>query len=613
MSARDLWQAIGIVAILAAATAACRDQGRASAAHGTTSGALDNARVPPAPPHAIDDGQWLMAAKNHANTRYSALAQIRTDNVDSLQLAWTFATGTERGLEAAPLVVGDTMYVITPFPNRLYALDVRTGARRWTYEPLPDPAAQGVACCDVVNRGGAYWNGRIYYATLDNHAIAVDAITGKEVWKTRLGDINRGETMTMAPVVVKGKVLYGNSGGELGVRGWITALDAATGQIAWRAYSTGPDQDVLIGPEFKPFYDSDNGKDLGVTTWPPERWRQGGGTVWGWISYDPELDLIYYGTGNPGVWNPAMRPGDNKWASSIFARDPDDGSAKCAYQWSPHDVWDHDGINESIVVDLDGPKGTRQVLLHAERNGYVYVLDRATGEVLSADPFVHITTSRGVDLATGRLIPEPSKHPKLGRTVRNACPAAPGAKEWSPAAWSPETGLLYIPHLNLCMDLEPMEVSYIEGTPFVGADTRMYAGPGGNRGGFIAWDPIARKPAWSVKEEFPVISGALVTAGGLVFYGTMEGDFKALDARTGVERWRYHVPSGIVGQPITFRGPDGKQYVAIASGVGGWAGAVVSARLDARDPNAALGFANAMRDLPQHTERGGTIYVFGLP
>lgn len=595
------------------ATAACssHDADRANTAQGGSTGELDHGTAIAAT--GVDDGQWTTAAKDPQNTRFTTLDQLTPDNVGGLELVWSYDTGTARGLEAAPLVVGDTLYVIQPFPNRLVALDVITGKQRWTYEPGPDPAAQGVACCDVVSRGGTYANGKIYYATLDTHAVAVDAKTGHEVWKVRLGDINQGETITMAPVVVDGKVLVGNSGGEMGVRGWMTALDEATGAIAWRAYSTGPDREVLIGPEFHPYYEADRGTDLGVKTWPPEKWRQGGGTVWGWVSYDPALDLIFYGTSNPGPWNAEMRPGDNKWTAGIFARRPSDGHAVWFYQWSPHDLWDHDGINESIVVDLEVDGARRQVLLHPERNGYVYVLDRVTGQVLSADPFVHITTSRGVDLVTGRLITESAKHPQLGRTTRDICPASPGAKDWSPSAWSPQTGLLYLPHNNLCEDLEPMEVSYIEGTPYVGAEVRMYAGPGGHRGAFTAWDPIKRAAAWTIPERFPVWSGALATGGGLVFYGTMDGAFKALDARTGEEKWRFQARSGIIGQPVSYLGPDGKQYVAVLSGVGGWAGAIVSLGLDARDQSAALGFANAMRDLPQHTTRGGTLYVFRLP
>src|SRR5688500_1956426 len=321
---------------------------------------------------APDDGQWTMPAKNYQSTRFSGLTEIDTASVRRLELAWTFSTGTSRGFEAGPLVVGTTMYIVTPYPNYLYALDLTPpgGALKWKYDPKADRASQGVACCDVVNRGAAYADGKVFFNTLDGHAIAVDAQTGGEVWKTKLGDIIRGETITMAPLVVKGKVLVGNSGGEMGVRGWLTALDANTGAIAWRAYSTGPDAEVLIGSNFRPFYESYRGKDLGMSTWPPEQWKVGGGTVWGWISYDPELDLIYYGTGNPGVWNPAQRPGDNLWASSIFARDPDTGEARWAYQWTPHDEHDFDGINEQILVDLPIGGGPRKVLERPARNGF---------------------------------------------------------------------------------------------------------------------------------------------------------------------------------------------------------------------------------------------------
>jgi PQQ-dependent dehydrogenase (methanol/ethanol family) len=564
---------------------------------------------------ADDDGQWLRPARDHASTRYSALAQIRADNVGNLKLAWTFATGVRRGQEAAPLVVGPTLYVVTPYPNLLYALDLtRPGAPvKWRYDPKPAPAAQGVACCDVVNRGAAYAGGKIFYNTLDVHTVAVDAETGREVWKTKLGEISRGETMTMAPLVVKDKVLVGNSGGEFGVRGWLTALDAASGRIAWRAFSTGPDADVLIGPRFRPFYAQDRGRDLGVTTWPSGAWKTGGGTVWGWISYDPETNLIYYGTGNPGPWNPEQRPGDNKWTSGIFARDADTGEAVWAYQWSPHDVHDYDGVNEQILLDLTIGGRPRKVLVRPERNGYVYVLDRATGEVLSATPFVHVTSSTGVDLTTGRPQGVEAKTPRLGRVVRDICPAPPGAKDWQPSAYSPRTGWLYIPHNNLCYEAEGLEANYIAGTPFVGMNVKMHAGPGGHRGEFTAWDPVAARRVWSLKETFPVWSGAVVTAGDVVFYGTMDGWFKAVHARRGDVLWRYKLDSGIVGQPITYRGPDGRQYVAVLSGVGGWAGAIVSNDLDPRDASAALGFVNAMKDLPKHTGKGGTLYVFALP
>jgi PQQ-dependent dehydrogenase (methanol/ethanol family) len=399
----------------------------------------------------------------------------------------------------------------------------------------------------------------------------------------------------------------------MGVRGWVTALATDNGQVAWKAYSTGPDADVLIGPNFKPFYPQDQGKDLGVSTWPPDAWQIGGGTVWGWISYDPELNLIYYGTGNPGPWNADQRPGDNKWTSGIFARNPDNGEARWFYQWSPHDIHDYDGINENLLLDMPVNGQMRKVLVRPERNGYLYVLDRTTGEVLSATPYVHITSTTGVDLESGRLIYAEDKKPEIGKVVRDICPAAPGAKDWQPSAFSPQTGLLYMPHNNLCMDWEEVEVSYIAGTPFVGTNVKMYAGPGGHRGEFTAWDPVAAKKVWGIKETFPVWSGTLATAGGVVFYGTMEGWFKAVHARTGEELWRFKAGSGIIGQPITYRGPDGKQYVAVLAGVGGWAGAIVAAGLDPRDATAALGFVNAMADLPAHTTKGGMLYVFALP
>lgn len=605
----------GVVAILSLVAGCSRPSDRGhDAGSGPTTTVLRTHVADDTTTAGTDDGQWTIPARNFASTRYSGLSEITRENVGRLQLAWSFSTGVTRGHEAGPLVVGHTMYVVTPYPNLLYALDLtQPGAPpKWTYKPAPMLAAQGVACCDVVNRGAAYAGGKVFYNTLDAHTVAIDAATGKQVWKTRVGDINTGETVTMAPLVVKGKVLVGNSGGEMGVRGWLTALDANTGRIAWRAYHTGPDKDVLIGPRFKPFYTQDRGIDLGTSTWPGDAWKIGGGSTWGWISYDPELDLIYYGTGNPGPWNPEVRPGDNKWTAGMFARDPDTGEAVWAYQWSPHDLYDHDGINELVLLDLPVNGAIRKVLVGPERNGYIYVLDRITGEVLSADRFGFITTSKGVNLKTGRLIEVPEKAPRTGKVVREICPAAPGTKDWQPSSYSPRTGLLYIPHQNLCQDIEATEANYIAGTPYVGALVKMYAGPGGHRGVVTAWDPVARKAVWTVKETFPVWSGTVVTAGDVVFYGTMDNWFKALDARNGEELWRFKVGSGIIGQPIVYRGPDGKEYVAVVAGVGGWAGAVVAGGLDIRDSSAALGFVNAMKDLPDVTTKGGMLYVFAL-
>jgi PQQ-dependent dehydrogenase (methanol/ethanol family) len=556
-----------------------------------------------------------MPTKNFAGTRYSELGEINTENVKNLQVAFTFSLGVNRGQESSPLVVGSTMYVVSPYPNILYALDLaQPGAPlKWQYNPKPSSSAQGVACCDVVNRGPTYADGRIFFTTLDAHVVAVNAKTGEEIWKVKLGEINKGETMTMAPAVVKDKVIVGISGGEYGVRGWIEALDAATGKSVWKAYSTGPDQDVKIGPAFKPFYERDKGQDLGVSTWPPNAWQQGGGTVWGFVTYDPDQNLIFYGTANPGPWNPNQRPGDNKWTAGVFARNADTGEARWFYQWNPHDLHDWDGINENILVDLNWKGQQRKVLVHPDRNGLVYVVDRATGEVLSAN-FYHVVNSHeGVDLTTGRIKVKSDKYPIQNQVIRNSCPTAPGAKDWSPSSFSHKTGLLYIPHNNLCMDWESVEANYIEGTPYVGAEVRMIPGPGGHMGELSAWDIVAGKEVWTINERFPVWGGTVVTAGDLVFYGNMEGWFKAVHARTGEVLWQFKTSSGIIGQPTTFRGPDGKQYVAILSGVGGWAGAVVSGDLDVRDGTAALGFVNAMRDLKNVTTKGGTLYVFKLP
>jgi lanthanide-dependent methanol dehydrogenase len=562
-----------------------------------------------------DDGQWIRPSKDFHATRFSGLTEITNKNVQNLRAVVTFSTAVNRGHEAAPIVANNTMYVVTPFPNYVYALDLTKQGfpTKWTYKSHPVNAAQGVACCDVVNRGLVFDDGRLFFNTLDARTIALDAATGKELWVTPLGNINVGESITMAPLVVKGKVIVGVSGSEFGIRGWIKALDAGSGKVVWTAYHTGPDKDVLIGPNFKPFYAMDRGKDLGVSSWPADQWKIGGGGVWGWVSYDPELDLIYYGTANPGPWNPEVRPGDNKWTTTLFARRPDNGEAVWAYQLTPHDLHDYDGVNENILVDRQWKGQQRKLLLRPDRNGYFYVMDRATGEVLSAEPYGFVNTSTGVDLTTGRLQYNAEKETKTGQVVRYMCPAAPGMKDWQPSAYSPRTGLVYIPHQNLCMDEEGLEANYIAGTPYVGTNVKMYAGPGGHRGSFDAWDPIAAHKVWGIDEDFPVWSGALVTAGDVAFYGTMDGWFKAVDARSGKELWKFKTGSGIIGQPVTYKGFDGKQYVAVLAGVGGWAGAIVVGGLDARDSSAALGFVNAMRDLPEKTTKGGVLYVFALP
>ena len=612
MRYKELFVRAAAGACLAAMSVGCRTE--PSRSPGSVDVARDTTRPPGNDSLPNDDGQWVRPAKDFASTRFSSLTEINTTNARNLRVVSTFSTGFVRGHEAAPIVANGTMYIVSPYPNTVYALDLAKPGLpvKWQFNPKPEAASQGVACCDVVNRGVVFDDGKIFFNTLDGHTIALDAASGKPVWDTKVADIQIGETITMAPLVVKGRVLVGNSGGEMGVRGWLKGLDEATGKVVWTAFGTGPDKDILIGPSFKPFYAKDQGKDLGTSTWPPDMWKIGGGTMWGWISYDPALDLIFYGTANPGPWNADVRPGDNKWTTTLFARRPEPGEAIWGYQITPHDLHDYDGINEQILIDLPINGTTRKVLVRPERNGYVYVMDRTTGEVLSANAYGFVNSSAGVDLKTGQLTVNQDKAPKVGQVVREICPAAPGMKDWQPSAYSPKTGLLYIPHQNLCMDEEGLAANYIAGTPYVGMNVKMYAGPGGNRGVFQAWNPITGKEVWSIKEDLPVWSGTVVTAGNVAFYGTMDGWFKAIDATNGNVLWQFKTGSGIIGQPVSYRGPDGHQYVAILSGIGGWPGALVSAGLDVRDSSAALGFVNAMKDLPSKTTRGGMLYVLGL-
>jgi PQQ-dependent dehydrogenase (methanol/ethanol family) len=570
------------------------------------------------PPDAAansEDGDWTMPGRDYSATRYSPLHEINPHNVKNLQVAFTFSVGTSRGQESAPIVVGHTLYIVSSFPNVLYALDLeKPGAPvRWRFEPKPEASSQGEACCEGVNRGPTVSDGRVFFTTTDDQAVAVDAQSGQKLWQVRLGDYTKGETLTMAPLVVKGSVLIGNSGGEFGARGWLTALDATTGTQRWRAYSTGPDQEVLIGPDYQPFYTMDRGKDLGVSSWPADAWRQGGGSAWGWLSYDPELDLVFYGTGNPSPWNDSVRLGDNKFTAGIFARDPRDGRARWFYQLDPHDLFDHDAVNELVLIDLQVDGHERKVLVRPDRNGLMYVIDRKTGEVLSADAFALVNSNHGVDLKTGRLQYAEDKKPANGKVVRNICPAAPGAKDWNPSAYSKATGLLYVPHNNMCMDWESTATSYIAGTPYVGASVKYFPASGGMGGELLAWDVQHRRKAWAVPEAWPVFSGAAANAAGLVFYGTLDGWFKALDASSGALLWQFKTGSGIVGQPTIFRGPDGHDYVAILSGIGGWPGSVISNNLDTRDATAGNGWGEMLKALKAQVNKGGMLYVFALP
>jgi PQQ-dependent dehydrogenase (methanol/ethanol family) len=564
-----------------------------------------------------DPKQWVMPTGDYGNRRYSELDQINSDNVKSLAPVWSFSTGVLRGHEGGPLIIGDVMYISTPFPNIVYALDLNhDGKIIWKYEPKQDPSVIPVMCCDTITRGVAYGDGKIFLLQADTTLVALDAKTGAPVWSTKNGDPAKGETATSAPQVVKDKVLVGIAGGEFGVRGHLSAYDIKTGKRVWRGYSMGPDSDTLMDPEKTTHLGKPVGANSGITTWQGDQWKIGGGTTWGWYSYDPELNLVYYGSGNPSTWNPKQRPGDNRWSMTIWARDADTGMAKWVYQMTPHDEWDYDGINEMILVNQEA----RKVLVHFDRNGFGYTLDRVTGELLVAekyDPVVNWATKVDMDKSSptyGRpLVDKKYSTEANGEDVNSQgiCPAALGSKDEQPAAYSPLTGLFYIPGNHVCMDYEPFHVSYTAGQPYVGATLSMYPPKGEtNMGVFTAWNAKTGKIVWSNKEQFSVWSGAVATAGNVVFYGTLEGYLKAVDATTGQELYKFKTPSGIIGNVSTYE-HKGKQYVAVLSGVGGWAGIGLAAGLT--NPTEGLGAVGGYSALSNYTALGGQLTVFALP
>ena len=547
--------------------------------------------------------EWPTPAGTPEGTRFSSLADITSANVNTLVEEFAFPTGTKASHQGQPLVVGTTMYIVTPYPNKLIALDLtRAGAVKWTFNPGPSEYARGVACCDVVNRGAAYANGKIIYNVLDDQTVAVDAVSGKLAWRTRLGNVKSGETLTGAPIVVKDKVIVGNAGGELGIRGWVQALNVDTGKVVWKAFNTGPDADVKIGANFHPFYAKDQGRNLGSTSWPGTLWQQGGSTAWAWFTYDPGLNLVYYGTSNPGVWNPDMRPGDNKWGATIFARNPDTGEAVWAYQLTPHDGWDFDAMNESIVTDVTIGGATRKALVHFDKNGFAYTLDRATGEVLKADKFVNVTWADHVDLKTGIQAVNPGMDTHEGVIVKNICPTPLGAKEFVPAAYSPKTKLFYVPTINFCNNYEALRAVYIAGTPFTGVSLSFAPDPGKTPGEMIAWDVTTGSKKWSIQEPLPLYSGVLATAGDVVFYGTLNKQFKAVNATTGKVLFQKTLECGIVGNPISYTAPDGKQRVAIYTGIGWLAGGFAGGKCPGEG-----------EEQPTTSATSGMVHVFKLP
>ena len=559
-------------------------------------------------------GQWSMPSGDYAATRYSSLAQINAQNARTLHPVWTFSTGVLGGHEGQPLVVDNTMYVVTPWPNVLYAFDLtREGyPLRWKYRPEVSANAIGVSCCDTVNRGAFYADGKIVYNLLDGHTVAVDARSGRELWKTQIADVGNGETTTMAPLVVKDRVVVGASGGEFGIYGWVKGLDLNSGRIVWTARNMGPDADMSARPDtFKPPYDK--GTDLGTHSWANDSWRTGGAPVWGWMSYDPDLDLIYYGTGNAAPYDPEQRLGDNKWSASVLARRPGDGTLVWAYQFTPHDNWDYDATGAMILADLTVAGRPVKALVHFDKNGFAYTLDRASGRLLVAAAFAPLNWARSVDLTSGRPVLEPSKQTGVSRgNVKGICPSLEGGvSPSSPAAYSPRTHLFYSSTNNLCMDYAAAPAAHLKGTPFMGVTSPYTAGPGGYLGSFMAWDAVSGKKVWENQEPFPNWSGALVTGGDVAFYGTLDGWFKSVDARTGKVLSKFKVGSGVVGNPITYRGADGRQYVAVYAGFGGdWA--LLSGDTRSNDPDDVRQRADFLKDIARHTSQGGIIWIFGL-
>jgi lanthanide-dependent methanol dehydrogenase len=571
--------------------------------------------------------QWAMQTGTYSNQRYSKLDQITTKNVGSMKVAWSFSTGVLRGHEGSPLVIGSTLYLHTPFPNIVYALDLDDENRiLWKYEPKQNASVIPVMCCDTVNRGLAYAEGKIFLYQADTTLVALDAKTGTEVWKSVNGDPKIGETGTAAPMVVKDKVLVGISGAEFGIRGSITAYDMNTGARAWRGYSVGPDNEMLFDPQKTMSLGKPVGKDSSLNTWTGDQWKIGGGSVWGWFSYDPDLNLVYYGTANPSTWNPAQRAGpdgkpiDQKWTMSIIARNPDTGMAAWAYQMTPFDEWDYDGINEMILAEQKVNGKDHKTLVHFDRNGFGYTMDRATGELLVAKPYdPDLNWSSGVEMDKskpnyGRPTVVAAKSTFLNGpdvNTTDVCPAALGFKDMQPAAFSPLTGLYYVPINNVCMDYEPFKVSYTAGQPYVGATLSMYPPKGStNTGHVIAWDATKGEIAFSYDERFSVWSGVLTTAGGIFCYGTLDGYLKCRDQKGGKELFKHRTPSGIIGNVFSYSHKD-KQYIGVFSGVGGWAGIGLAAGLT--NPTDGLGAVGNYAGLSEYTALGGSLSIYSLP
>ena len=563
---------------------------------------------------------WAAQAGNMENHRYSQLKQINKANVKNMKVAWMFSTGVLRGHEGSPLVIGDMMYLHSPFPNKVFAMDLNTQKIVWKYEPKQDPAVIPQMCCDTVNRGLAYGDGKIILQQADSNLVAFDAKTGKVVWSVTNGDPKLGAVNTNAPHVYKDKVITGISGGEWGVRGYISAYNLSDGKMAWRGYSVGPDAEMLIDPAKTMTWTDGKmapvGKDSSLKTWQGDQWKIGGGTTWGWFSYDKTVNQLFYGSGNPSTWNPSQRPGDNKWSMSIWSRDVDTGAVKWVYQMTPFDEWDFDGVNEMILADIAIKGKKTPVLVHFDRNGFGYTLNRHTGELLVAekyDPVVNWATH--VDMKTGRpQVVAKYSTAQNGPDVdsKGICPAALGSKDQQPASFNPQNGLFYVPTNHVCMNYEPFKVEYTAGQPYVGATLSMFPAPGshGGMGNVITWDAAKGKIVQSKPEKFSVWSGVLTTAGGLACYGTLEGYLKCVDSSNiNKDLFKFRTPSGIIGNVFTYE-HKGKQYLGVFSGIGGWAGIGMAAGLE-KDAD-GLGAVGGYKELKDYTDLGGSLTIFSL-
>jgi alcohol dehydrogenase (cytochrome c) len=505
---------------------------------------------------AGDPNGWPMYGRGYDNTRYSPLKQINTGNVNKLKLAYSLQLGSLRSNEASPIVIGETMYVSTSWgPKYVYALDARTGASKWTYEPdIPDDTLQ-YACCDVDSRGVTYADGKIFVGRLDGKLSAVDAATGKELWTTTVVDYKQGSVITSPPLVVKKMVLTGFGGGEYGARGSLQAYDVNTGKEVWKTWT-------VPGPG-----------EANNDTWKGDSWQHGGAVLWLVGSYDPNTNTVLWGTSNPGPWNSAVRStGDmnygkltNLYSASTVAFDADTGKIKWWVQATPEDAWDYDGVNELVLADLVISGKKTPVYMKADRNGFFYVVNRENGKIVSAEKYVPTNWASTIDVATGKPAEDPNMRPGPNHPVKGVCPNLIGGKNWQPMSFNPQTGLVYIPSNNVCMDWSVSDVTYRKGVFFLGGEFPPHPGPGGYMGELVAWDPVAQKKVWGVKMDLPFNGGTLTTAGGLTFWGDLHGVFHAYNAKTGEELWKVALGSGIGAGPISYS-VDGKQYVAVVVG-----------------------------------------------